>query len=128
MNVRETIVSQPMSRFQIGVLITCLLVCMIDGFEILVMGFVVPALGKAWHLSPVQVGYVLAAGIFGMAMGSTFLSPLADKFGRRKHVLLCMLLIVVGMVVSARRLTSPCSSSPGLSRVFSSAPSWPVST
>lgn len=90
-----------MSRFQIGVLITCLLVCMIDGFEILVMGFVVPAMGKAWHLSPVQVGYVLAAGIFGMAMGSTFLSPLADKFGRRKHVLLCMLLIIVGMVVSA---------------------------
>ena len=101
MNVRETIVSQPMSRFQIGVLITCLLVCMIDGFEILVMGFVVPAMGKAWHLSPVQVGYVLAAGIFGMAMGSTFLSPPADKFGRRKHVLLCMLLIIVGMVVSA---------------------------
>jgi benzoate transport len=74
---------------------------MIDGFEILVMGFVVPALGKAWHLSPVQVGYVLSAGIFGMAVGATFLSPLADKFGRRKHVLLCMFLIVVGMAASA---------------------------
>ena len=101
MNVRETIVSQPMSWFQVGVVITCLFICMIDGFEVLVMAFVAPALGKAWRLNPVQIGYILSAGIFGMAMGATFLSPLADKFGRRKHVLLCMLLIVVGMAATA---------------------------
>lgn len=101
MNVREAIQKQPMSGFQIGVVIVCLLTCVIDGFEILVMGFVAPALAKAWTLSQVQVGYTLSAGIFGMAVGATFLSPLADKIGRRKHVLVCLILIVVGMMASA---------------------------
>lgn len=101
MNVREAIQSGPMNRFQIGVVIICLLTCIIDGFEVLAMGYVAPALAKAWSLNHVQVGYVLSAGIFGMAMGATFLSPLADKLGRRRHVLVCLMLIVIGMAASA---------------------------
>ena len=71
----------------------------IDGYEVLVMAFVAPHVARAWSLGPVEVGYLLSAGIFGMAIGATFLSPLADRIGRRRHIVLCLSLIVIGMVL-----------------------------
>ena len=101
MNVREAIWTQPMRGFQISVVIMCLVVCIIDGFEILVMAFIAPTLSKAWSLTQVQTGYLLSAGIFGMAAGSMLISPLADKIGRRRHTIICLALIVIGMSLSA---------------------------
>lgn len=101
MDVREAIRTQPMRRLQVMAVLICLVLCMIDGFEILVMAFVAPHLAKAWQLSPVQVGYLLSSGVFGMAVGAVFLSPLADRIGRRRHVMLCLSFITLGMALSA---------------------------
>jgi benzoate transport len=101
MDIREAILTQPMRRTQIGIILICILLTMIDGYEVLVMAFVAPHLAKAWGLGPVQVGYLLSAGIFGMAVGAAFISPLADKLGRRRHIILCLALITVGMGLSA---------------------------
>jgi MFS family permease len=49
----------------------------------------------------VEVGYLLSASIFGMAIGATFISPLADRIGRRRHIILCLSLIIIGMGLSA---------------------------
>lgn len=101
MDLREVIRSQPMKSLQLITVGICLLLCMIDGFEILVMAFVAPHLGRAWGLSQVEIGFLLSGGVFGMAIGSVFISPLADKIGRRRHILLCLAAITVGMAVSA---------------------------
>ncbi len=100
MDVREAIRTQPMRRLQVMTVLICIVLCMIDGFEILVMAFVAPHLAKAWGLGPVQVGYLLSAGVFGMALGAVFLSPLADRIGRRRHMILCLAFITVGMALS----------------------------
>ena len=101
MDVRQAIHTQPMQRLQIAAVVIAIAITMIDGYEILVMAFVAPALSREWGIGPVEVGYLLSAGIFGMAVGATFLSPLADRFGRRPYILVSMLLIVVGMLLSA---------------------------
>lgn len=100
-DIRQAILTQPMRWFQIRVIIICVILAMIDGYEILVMAFVAPHLAKVWSLQPVQIGYLLSAGIFGMALGATFISPLADRWGRRRHILVCLALITVGMALSA---------------------------
>lgn len=100
-DIRQAILTQPMRWFQIRVIIICIILAMIDGYEILVMAFVAPHLAKAWSLEPVQIGYLLSAGIFGMAIGATFISPLADRIGRRRHILICLALITIGMALSA---------------------------
>jgi MFS family permease len=42
-----------------------------------------------------------------MAAGATFLSPLADRFGRRRYILASLLLIVVSMLLSATAQNVP---------------------
>ena len=101
MELREAIHTRPMRRLQIAVIALCILLTMIDGYEVLVMALVAPHLAKAWALGPVQVGYLLSAGVFGMAVGAAVISPLADVIGRRRHIIVCLVLIAVGMSLSA---------------------------
>ena len=107
MDVRQAIHTQPMQRLQIVTVVIAIIITMIDGYEILAEAFVAPALSREWGIGPVQVGYLLSAGIFGMAAGATFLSPLADRFGRRRYILASLLLIVVGMLLSATAQNVP---------------------
>lgn len=104
MNLRQALASQPMRPFQIRVVALCILLAFVDGFEVLVGAFVAPTLAKAdvgLGLDNVQTGYFLSASTFGMALGAIIVAPFADRIGRRRHILLCLLLIAVGMGGSA---------------------------
>ncbi|MEE2060568.1 MFS transporter [Rhodococcus artemisiae] len=101
MDIREAVRTQPMKRFQIRTIVICFLLCMVDGFEILIMAFVAPHLSKAWDLGSVEVGYLLSAGLIGMAAGAFFLSPLSDRIGRRRGTIACLVLVTIGMALSA---------------------------
>ncbi|MGV1007298.1 MAG: MFS transporter [Dermatophilaceae bacterium] len=101
MTLREALATQPMRPFQIRVIVICIVLAFVDGFEVLVGAFTATALSKDFGLDAVQIGYFLSASTFGMAVGAVFISPLADRIGRRRHILLCLTLIVVGMAASA---------------------------
>ena len=101
MDIREAIRTQPMRRYQIRTITICFLLSMVDGFEVLIMAFVAPHLSKDWNLSSVEIGYLLSAGLIGMAIGAFFLSPLADRVGRRPMTIACLLIITIGMGMSA---------------------------
>ncbi|MGW0043379.1 MFS transporter [Rhodococcus sp. NPDC003348] len=101
MDIREAIRTQPMRPFQIRTIVICFLLCMVDGFEILIMAFVAPHLSKDWGLDSVQVGYLLSAGLIGMAVGAFALSPLGDRLGRRTMTIACLGLVTLGMGLSA---------------------------
>lgn len=78
----------------------CFLINMLDGFDIVAMSFTAPLIEREWGLAPTDVGILLSSGLFGMAAGSVFLSPIADLFGRRAVLLLCLSIITVGMIAS----------------------------
>lgn len=101
MDIREAVRTQPMRASQILIVAICILITMIDGYEIIVMPFVIPTLAKAWSLSPVEVGYLLSASVLGMALGAILVSPLADRIGRRTQILVCLGFITTGMLLSA---------------------------
>ena len=71
---------------------------MLDGFDVLVMAFTAPAVSADWSLRGAQLGVLLSAGLFGMAGGSLFLAPWADRFGRRAIILSSLILICIGSV------------------------------
>ncbi len=107
MNLREAIATQPMRAFQKRIIGICIALAFVDGFEVLVAAFTSTAVAKAFALpNAADIGYFLSAGTFGMGLGAIVISPLADKLGRRKHILMCLALICVGMAASALAPTS----------------------
>ncbi|MFV3371983.1 MFS transporter [Pseudomonas sp. NY15435] len=91
-----------MGKFQWVVISLCFLINMLDGFDVLVMAFTAASVSSEWGLSGIELGYLLSAGLVGMALGSLFIAPWADRFGRRPLILLCISIAGVGMLVSSQ--------------------------
>jgi benzoate transport len=100
MDLTDVVRKNPMTRFQWVVVAICVLLTMIDGYEILITSYTLPALTEHWGLDKAQQGLVASFGTLGMGIGAVFLSPIADRIGRRRHILGSLALIVVGMVLS----------------------------
>ena len=90
-----------MSVFQIQTVFICTLINMLDGFDVLVMSFAAASVSSEWTLSPYQLGILLSAGLFGMAIGSISLGALADRLGRKRLVNICLVIVTAGMFASA---------------------------
>ena len=100
-HTRGEINSRNMSVFQIQTVFICTLINMLDGFDVLVMSFAAASVSSEWTLTPYQLGILLSAGLFGMAIGSISLGALADRLGRKRLVNICLVIITAGMFASA---------------------------
>ncbi|MBC9735213.1 MFS transporter [Nocardioides marmotae] len=100
MELTDAIRRNPMSRFQWVIVAICILLTMVDGYEILVTSFTLPALTEHFGLDRGQQGLVASFGTLGMGIGAIFLSPLADRIGRRNHILASLAIIVVAMTLT----------------------------
>lgn len=101
LDLRQAIDEGAMSRFQVMAVALCVALNMIDGFDVLVMAFTASEISREWHLSGAALGVLLSAGLFGMAGGSLFVAPWADRYGRRTIILLCLGVVTCGMALSA---------------------------
>jgi MFS transporter, AAHS family, 4-hydroxybenzoate transporter len=87
--------------YQARVLITCLIIMLLDGFDMQVIGIAIPALAHAWGLTPKHFGMVLTAGPVGMLLGAAILGPIADRYGRRRPVIAAVALFGLATLGSA---------------------------
>ncbi len=105
-DIRQGMDAAPMGAFRWTAIGVCMLLNMIDGFDVLVMAFTASAVSAEWALTGSQLGVLLSAGLFGMAAGSLFVAPWADKVGRRPVTLGCLLLSGTTMLLAAGARTS----------------------
>ncbi|EMN5734187.1 MFS transporter [Pseudomonas aeruginosa] len=98
---RDHIKHGDMGGFRISLVIFCVILAALDGFDVLVMAFVAPSLSASWGLSPSALGALFSAGMIGTAIGAFFLAPLGDRIGRRPIALGCLALLAVSMLASA---------------------------
>lgn len=71
----------------------CWLAMVLDGFDLVVLGTVIPTLIKTHDLGFDAVGATWAATIslVGVGAGALFIAPLSDRFGRRRLLVACVL-------------------------------------
>ncbi|GAB3272589.1 aromatic acid/H+ symport family MFS transporter [Sinomonas notoginsengisoli] len=64
----------------------------LDGFDLVVLGAVIPTLLKTHEIGFDPVGATLAATIslVGVGLGALFIAPLSDRFGRRRLLIACV--------------------------------------
>jgi len=94
-NVIELIDRHRVTPFQIGVLILCMLVAALDGFDTQAIGYTAPAIAAVIHLPMPQFGQVASAGLVGAAFGALSFGPLADIFGRKWFMIIAVVVFAV---------------------------------
>ncbi|MGW5570283.1 MFS transporter [Nocardia thailandica] len=87
-------------RTQFAVVLFCAFLNMLDGYDVLVMGFAMPHLPQDFA-SNTQKGYLVSAALAGMAVGAMGLARFADLYGRRRLLLAGLAVNTLGLAASA---------------------------
>jgi len=101
------VAQQPLSALQMRVFLLCALIVLLDGYDLQAMALAVPTLAAVWHLPNPAFTIALTASVLGLGLGSAFIAPLGDRFGRRPLLLGGLAIILVSS------LGSTSAASPG---------------
>lgn len=98
---RKIIAAAPMSTTQWLIVAVMVGLNALDGFDVLSISFASPGIAKAWGIDRGALGLVLSMELIGMAAGSLLLGGVADRIGRRRTILLCLVAMAAGMFGAA---------------------------
>ncbi len=75
----------------------CWLAVALDGFDLVVLGAVIPTLSKTGDLGFTDASLTTAStiGLVGVGLGAVAIGPLTDRFGRRKSLITCIAIFSV---------------------------------
>lgn len=100
MDIRHQIDASKMSSYQWLIITVTTFLNALDGYDVLAMAFTATSVTKEFGLSGAQLGWLLSAGLIGMAVGSLVLGPFADRYGRRKILIVALVINAVGLFLS----------------------------
>jgi MFS transporter, AAHS family, 4-hydroxybenzoate transporter len=100
-DITEVIDRQPLSAFQIAIIVLCFLIVALDGVDTAAIGFIAPAIRAEWHISPAHLAPLFGAGLVGLTAGAFLFGPLADRLGRKRVLIFCVISFGVGSVACA---------------------------
>ena len=83
------------NRFHARVLLWCLAIIIIDGYDIAVAGAALPAIMQQMGVTASTAGFMASSALFGMMFGAVFLGTLSDRIGRRPTIAICVFLFSV---------------------------------
>jgi AAHS family 4-hydroxybenzoate transporter-like MFS transporter len=89
-NIDGFIDQRKVGRYQVQVLVLCVLMLMLDGFDDRSIAFVVPTLATDWGVANSAFGLVFSAGLLGAAVGALGFGALADRLGRKNVIIFCL--------------------------------------
>lgn len=94
-NVQEIIDQARFNGFHKLLVFCCFLIIVFDVYDLVVFGVVLPVLMDEWNLTPVEAGILGSYALFGMMFGAIAFGSLSDRIGRRKCIVICMLIFTV---------------------------------
>lgn len=103
--IQMLIAARPIGVYQIGLIITCALVLVLDGYDLHMMSVAVPEIARQWNVPPATFGLVLSATMIGLAVGAAAIAPLGDRIGRRP-----LTIVSIVLMGGATMLTPLCGS------------------
>lgn len=101
LDVQQFLNAHKLSWTQISTLILCFLIVAVDGFDTASIGFIAPAIRAEWGLSPSALAPVFGAGLGGLMAGAFLFGPLADRFGRKTILMVCVAFFGLASLASA---------------------------
>ena len=78
---------KPLGASQYIITLLCGLVMFLDGFDTQSISYMAPQIAKEWGLSRELLGPIFSSALTGLMAGYLILSPLSDRFGHRRMIL-----------------------------------------
>ncbi|MFK7733677.1 MAG: MFS transporter [Pseudomonadales bacterium] len=100
-NPKAILENNPMNSWQWAAVLVTVGLNALDGFDVLSISFAAPGIASDWGIDRAALGWILSMELFGMAIGSITLGPVADKVGRRPTILFCLVAMTIGMAGAA---------------------------
>jgi MFS transporter, putative metabolite:H+ symporter len=72
-----------------------------DAFDSIAIAYVLPPLIGQWHLSPQQIGSMIGIGFAGQLVGAIGFGWIAERWGRRRSMLVTLLIFSLGALACA---------------------------
>lgn len=91
-NVVEKINNAKFNKFHGLIVFWCAFAIVFDGYDLVIYGSALSSIMADWGLTSSQAGSLQAIALVGMMLGALIFGPLADKYGRRSVILLCIFL------------------------------------
>ncbi|WP_027214092.1 MFS transporter [Burkholderia sp. WSM2232] len=92
------------NRFHTLVLFWCVLMLILDGYDLAVVGAALPSIMKDMNIGATSAGIMAGSTLFGVMLGAIFLGTLADRFGR--PMMMCVCVALFSLFTAAAGLTS----------------------
>lgn len=95
-DVTEVVDRGGISGLQLWVICVCIIVIVLDGFDVQAIAFAAPAIAGDYQIATSAMGPILGAGLVGMALGALLLGPLGDIYGRKAAI--CTSVFLFGLM------------------------------
>ncbi len=77
-------------RAHVVVVVLLIFTMIVDGYDIFLVGIVLPFLAKDLGIAPAALTIVAVVQQFGLLLGNFVVGPIADRYGRRVTLLTCL--------------------------------------
>jgi AAHS family 4-hydroxybenzoate transporter-like MFS transporter len=104
-DIKDILDRQKVGAFHLMILGICFAALLFDGFDTQAIGYVAPAIGRAWGLRNGALGPVFGAGLTGLMLGALSFGPLADRYGRKTIIAVTMIVFGGCTLATARTET-----------------------
>lgn len=89
-DVNRFLDSRNVGRAHLVVVVLLIFTMIVDGYDIFLVGIVLPFLAKDLGVAPAALTMVAVVQQFGLLLGNFVVGPIADRYGRRRTLLTCL--------------------------------------
>ena len=101
-NVADVVENSPFGWLHTLILCTGFLIMLIDGYDLIAMAMTLPVVSEDWGMEPSAFSLALSSVLLGVLVGSGCAGLLGDLIGRRKTIILMLLIAGVAMLLTTR--------------------------
>ena len=99
--VSEIFDTGSITPMQIRVFLLCLCIVFFDGFDLVVISVALPKISAFLHVGMAGLGLAVGAGQLGPLVGAMLLGSMADRFGRKRMLLISAIIFGVFTIMIA---------------------------